>query len=251
MQNVHHKPGSLPDPDIFAIHNAPTSPISSPISSQSSKSVPASPVGSKGTTTMFELSEMSGHQFNNMLPEQQHQLVGSSSTSGLRRLSKHSSASKTSGTSQARDLQQQNRAMELKMSGNSSSGGTPVATSSSSNQLHQPQLLSSTSGINYNSSSNKPSSHYQPAAIFAPLYYFLLSSDYFSVIRLLFTVLYCAVHTIMHIVRILLLNIALNSPGDSSAMFLLIVTNNFVCLANIMSRSGKLELVMLVLQAFL
>ena len=31
----------------------------------------------------------------------------------------------------------------------------------------------------------------------------------------------------MHLIRVLLLNIALNSPNDASAMFLLIVTNNF------------------------
>mmetsp|Transcript_8338 Transcript_8338/g.20067 ORF Transcript_8338/g.20067 Transcript_8338/m.20067 type:complete len:346 (+) Transcript_8338:2-1039(+) len=72
--------------------------------------------------------------------------------------------------------------------------------------------------------------HYQPASFFAPLFHSFVSApnrNFFHIIRILFTMVYCALHTIMHIVRILLLNIALNSPGDSSAMFLLIVTNNF------------------------
>ena len=44
--------------------------------------------------------------------------------------------------------------------------------------------------------------------------------------RLLSCLGYCFAHSMLFLFQVLLLNIALNSPGDS-AMFLLIVTNNF------------------------
>merc|ERR1711971_414779 len=43
--------------------------------------------------------------------------------------------------------------------------------------------------------------------------------------RVMATLLYCVVHSFMHLLRVLLLNVAINT--SSSAVFLIIVTNSF------------------------